>query len=106
MSHAEFNDAWMGAFGSQNRTPGTSRVEKKYVSKRLATPRTAPNRKIVRVEKYRGHTYTVHLKASGVLIGWLEKDGKGWSYRLRGEGKVGGQFPTQKACVERMLTKI
>lgn len=92
-------------------SPDTNRVHRRAAcSPRPAKPvqrglaRAAV--KIVRLDK---NTFEVRLKVDDVLIGTVRKSinkGVGYGFRLVGDRKGHNGFASQKAAVERMLTKV
>lgn len=124
MKSIEFNEAFMGAgeplkgsefpgFGHGNRTPETSRVHKraarsqrpvKPVQKGLA--RSAVS--VVKADRL-GRKFEVRVKGTRELVGIVESvlsgKGKVYAYRLKNDMKQHKGFASQKAAVERMLSK-
>lgn len=92
-------------------SPGTSRVHRHAAcSPRPVKPgvkglaRAAV--KIVRLDK---NTFEVRTKVGDQLIGVVRKSinkGVGYGFRITGDRKGHNGFPSQKAAVERMLTKV
>lgn len=92
-------------------SPGTSRVHRRAAkSARPAKPvqkglaRAAV--KIVRIDK---ENFEVRTKSGNQLIGTVRKSvqrGVGYGYRLLGDRKAHNGFPSQRAAIERMLTKV
>jgi len=92
-------------------SPGTSRVHRraamstrpvKPIQKGLARAAV----KVVRIDK---NNFEVRLKANDTLVGLVRKSvqrGVGYGYRLMGDRKAHNGFTSQRAAVERMLTKV
>lgn len=92
-------------------SPGTSRVHRRAA----CSPR--PNKpvqkgvargtvKIVRIDK---DNFEVRIRSNNQLVGFIRKSikkGVGYGYRILGDHKSHNGFPTQKAAVERMLSKV
>lgn len=98
-------------FGSSNRVPSTSRVE------RTAAKAVTPQRKVqkglarscVSVVREDRRTYKVFVKGSGALLGTVKLVGHGkstaYTYKKAGDQRTHAGFPSQKAAVARMLEK-
>lgn len=99
-------------FGAGNRTPETSRVHRhransprniKAVTKGLARSAVA----VLRIDPRK---YEVRVKGTRELVGVVKRvqgaGGKGYSYQLASEAKAHKGFGSQKAAVERMLSKV
>lgn len=113
MSMMSFDESWMGV-NLKDRTPGTSRkgrnrrtdiVGPKPTKKGL--PRCMVN--VARVRTGNHPKWEVRLKDGGKVLGVIEahrQSGVTYGYRLLGDVKPHGGFPSLKACVERMLQKL
>lgn len=93
------------------RTPGSSRVERRRG--RSTTPsrpvKKGLARSAVNVVRIKRDEYEVRLKVGGVYLGKIRKTttgGKAYAYQLANDRKSHDGFATQKAAVERLLTKI
>lgn len=92
-------------------SPGTSRVHRRAAMSTRpvkAGPKGLSRAavKVVRIDK---NNFEVRLKVGDNLIGLVRKSvqrGVGYGYRLTGDRKAHNGFTSQKAAVERMLTKI
>jgi hypothetical protein len=92
-------------------SPGTSRVDRTRAKSpgNLRSVRKGLSRGAVAVVRIDPRNFEVRVKGSVQIVGWIRKvsgKGNGYSYRILGETKSHCGFPSQKAAVERMLTKV
>ncbi len=123
MKNIEFNDAFMGAgeplkgsrfpgFGAGNRTPSTGRVERRRAKAKLPLKPVPKGlaRAAVAVVRLTPRKFEVRVKGTRELVGLITKvqgaGGIAYAYQLMSEGKVHKGFASQKAAVERMLSKV
>src|SRR4029453_2483266 len=111
---AELKGSGIVGFGASNRTPATSRVERKAASSPRLTKSTRKGmaRSCVLVARKDNdpRTYEVFVKGSGVLLGTVRTAkgarGRNYSYKLVSEARSHAGFTSQKAAVLRMLEKV
>lgn len=106
-----FDETYMGAFTKAARVPGTSRVERvRAKSPRVQRAKGGLPRSCVLVVRNDPMNYDVFVKGSGALLGTVRAfkgaKGKTYSYKLVSEPQGHPGFPTQKAAVDRMLSKV
>lgn len=118
----EFDETFMSAgdalvksefpgFGSSNRTPSTSRVERTPAKSPIPKKevRKGLSRACVLVVREDARNFKVFVKGSGALLGTVRRcsggKGKTYSYKLVREGRSHAGFGSQKAAIERMLEK-
>lgn len=99
-------------FGSGNRTPSTSRVDRRRAKSVTGGRPTRKGlaRSCVLVVRKSEREYEVYVKGSGALLGTVRgakgAKGKAYSYKLVSEARSHAGFPSQKAAVARMLEKV
>lgn len=107
---SEFNEAWMqpsGAYG--HKAPESSRVSKTYRSGRTKVRTKGLDRCMVKVVRKSATSYDITLANGGRKVGEVFKHRNkktSYSYRIVGDVKPHGGFPSQKAALARMLEKI
>lgn len=116
--HMSFDETWMGAgdtlvtssipgFGAGNRTPKTSRVERRTAKAAVRTSSVKKGlaRSCVSV-KWDGDTATVRVKGSLSVLGTLKRVKKGvYTYKLDGQPYSQG-YPSQVKALGRMLELV
>ena len=101
----------MPGFGASNRVPATSRVGRKPANSARPTKATRKGlaRSCVLVVRKDDRNYDVYVKGSGALLGTVRrcsgKNGKAYSYKLVTEARSHAGFSSQRAAVDRMLSK-
>jgi len=110
----ELKGSGITGFGASNRTPDTSRVERKAAKSQRPTKavRKGLARSCVLVVRKPTdpRTYEVFVKGSGALLGTVRtargSRGRSYSYELVSEARSHAGFASQKAAVARMLEKV
>lgn len=110
MSHIAFDESFMSGFGAGNRTPDTSRVERKRpkVAKMTGVAIKGLSRASVSVVRLTPKTYEVRVKGNRKLVGLVNKysvsDGKSFRYSFAAtNGEHAKDFSSQKDAVAAML---